>query len=62
MNDFCLQPGQGLKARLGGTPLPKLPLSSSQNRGSQWGGSFDDCRLIFTNFDGRRSNFEIINK
>ena len=38
MNDFCLQQarGQGLKARLGSTPLPKRPLSTLWNRVSQW--------------------------
>ena len=55
---FVFNQGQGLKAHLGGTPLPKRPLSTSRNRVSQWGGSFDDWRLMFTNFDGWQSNFE----
>ena len=43
MNDsVVINRGQGLKARLGGTPLPKRPLSTLWNRVSQWGGSFDD--------------------
>ena len=32
MNDFVFNRGQGLKARLGGTPLSKRPLSTSWNR------------------------------
>ena len=60
MNDFYLQPGSRLEGAPRRHTSTKTP--SSQNRGSQWGGSFDDCWLIFTSFDGRRSNFEIINK
>ena len=65
MNDFFLQPGSRFEGAPRSAALPYQNVAwvyISRNRGFQWGGSIDDWRLIFTSFDGLRSNFEIIKK
>ena len=42
MNDFCLQPGSRFEGAPRRHTSTKRPLSTSRNRVSQWGGSFDD--------------------